>query len=737
MSWVLKRDFAVASSPPSRYCYVNVNRGNDRANGEAATPWRTLTYALKQAAAGTTIYLATGTYSQATGEVFPLMIPSQVTVVGDEANQGQGIIISGSGTYTSAIAGSQAIAIYLATDAQLRGVTVTNPTQKGIGVWIEASAPIVANNTLQLCGQTGAVVIGHSHPLITGNFFQRNTVSGLLLAGYCKGEIRQNTFQNTGVGILLQDSAAPLIVGNNLSQNRLGVLLTASTRAVLRQNIISQNTQVGLGITGQALPDLGVEGDPGRNRFWQNTAADINNATNPPLTVNLIGNELEQTNLRGQVNLLESVSPAPQPDSEGIQLGALPAPPPVSTPAPRPGVDDRAVQFSDIQNHWAKAFILPLVAQGRLRGFSDGTFKPDAPITRAQFAAVLAQTFTMPLQRSGQRYVDVPEGFWAAAAIQRADRMGFLSGYADRTFRPNLNLSRVQAIVSLVGGLGLADGDSSSLTIFQDRAEIPSYALARVATATQRQMVVNYPNSRRLLPLQDITRAEVSALLYQALVATGVAPAIASDYIVNPLNLTETARTTAFKDTERHWAAAFIDALSQQRLISGFTDGTFQPEASMTRAQFASLLVQAFNPPVQRSVSVFRDIQPQFWAATAIYRACQGGFMSGFNDNTFRPSQNVSRVQILVALVNGLGLTGGRLDQLSFFLDGQTIPGYARDEVATAGHYGLVVNYPVPQWLNPDLAAKRAEVAAMIYQGLVAMGRSPAIASPYIVKWTS
>ena len=118
------------------------------------------------------------------------------------------------------------------------------------------------------------------------------------------------------------------------------------------------------------------------------------------------------------------------------------------------------------------------------------------------------------------------------ARIARANRVGFLAGYPDSTFRPEQNLTRVQAIVSLVNGLQLGGGNPNSLSVYVDRAQIPSFATDEIATATERKIVVNYPAREKFSPAHDITRGEISALIYQTLVATNRTEPINSPYIV-------------------------------------------------------------------------------------------------------------------------------------------------------------------------------------------------------------
>lgn len=274
-------------------------------------------------------------------------------------------------------------------------------------------------------------------------------------------------------------------------------------------------------------------------------------------------------------------------------------------------------------------------------------------------------------------------------------------------------------------------GNPNVLTVYGDRAQIPSYATNAVAVATQKLLVVNYPKTEQLEPLRDITRAEVAAIIYQALVAIGQEKAIASPYIVNP-----DVDIPSFSDLKGHWAEAFIRGLVSMGLTTGFADGTYQPDKPMTRAQYAALVAAAFNPTAKRAAIDFTDVPKNFWAAKAIEIAASGGFVSGFSDRTFRPDQNVQRLQVIVSLVNGLALPAADSNTLVTYKDRDTIPEYARKAVATATQQQIVANYPDPKLLVPVREATRAEVAAMVYQALAAIQRTTAINSPYIVSHT-
>ena len=194
-------------------------------------------------------------------------------------------------------------------------------------------------------------------------------------------------------------------------------------------------------------------------------------------------------------------------------------------------------RFPDIETHWARSFIEGLAGQGIISGFPDGNFRPNQPMSRAQFAAVLQKAFSKAIKRPNVPFVDVPPKHWANAAIRSAYERGFMSGYPGNRFRPDASIARVEVLVSLIAGLEITSNNLSEIKsdlpdFYQDLAQVPAYAMDRIALATEAGMVVNFPNLKLLKPLEVATRADVAAFVYQALVNLRQMPAIGSDYIV-------------------------------------------------------------------------------------------------------------------------------------------------------------------------------------------------------------
>jgi parallel beta-helix repeat protein len=728
----------MVQSSPTNQLFVNPATGRDDNSGNGGAPLRTITAALRLAQAGTTIQLAPGNYGG--GEQFPIVIPAGVVLQGDPARQGSGVVMTGSGEHTSATFALQNVTIVAVGTAQIRGVTVTNPASRGTGIWVESASPTIANCTFTRCQREGIFVTGKARPLVSQCSFSRNAANGISIVREAKGEYRQNTFQDTGLGLTIGDNAAPLLIDNQILENVSGIVLSRSARPVLRGNTIAGNREVGIAIGDMALPDLGSRQDPGRNILRDNAGADVRNSTSPPLQLLSVGNQLKLSQVLGPVELVADELPPPAPVIETPPPSPVPTPspvimpppppPPVVTPPPAPPA--AAPQFSgpaDIRGHWAEAFIQALVTRGIISGFPDGSFRPEAPLTRVQYAAMIAKTYDLPLVRIAINFTDVPADFWGFGAIVRASEMGFLSGFPDKTFRPGANLTRIQAILGLVNGLQLRGGQPTTLQIYGDRAQIPAYAIEAVATGTQRGMIVNHPNPRLLNPLRDITRGEVSALLYQSLVSINRATPIASEFIVTPQ-----LSTLSFTDLESHWSKDFILPLAAQDLIRGYGDGSFQPDTAINRVQFAAIVARAFNPPAQRAAMTFSDLPDNFWGKGVIDQAYRGGFLDRFPDASIRPASGMSRLELVQALVQGLGLPGDNAQRLKVLSDRASIPANAQGQVSAAIGAGILVNYPDKALFNPNQPATRADMTTMVYQAMARSSRVAPVSSAYIVK---
>ncbi len=214
--------------------------------------------------------------------------------------------------------------------------------------------------------------------------------------------------------------------------------------------------------------------------------------------------------------------------------------------------------LSDYAGNWAEPFIKVLIDKNIIVGYPDGTFKPDQPVTRAEFAALLNKAFELPPIRESIAFKDVPANYWAAAVIDKAYRSGFLAGYPNKIFGPNQNIIRIESLVSLTNGSKLVpDGSPDRVDeLFADAAQVPDFGRNALLAATQKcvSVSVSYPVNKNYDPNRIATRADVAASIHQVLVAAGRLPALASDnpaqkYVVNCANIAKITEQDLLKRT--------------------------------------------------------------------------------------------------------------------------------------------------------------------------------------------
>ena len=97
--------------------------------------------------------------------------------------------------------------------------------------------------------------------------------------------------------------------------------------------------------------------------------------------------------------------------------------------------------------------------------------------------------------------------------------------------------------------------------------------------------------------------------------------------------------------------------------------------------------------------------------------------MTGFPDGTFKPEDKITRAQALVILAKALPSGLADVSILNSYQDGSSVPSWAAPSVAKAAKARIIVSYPDPSQIRPNLNASRADVAALTYQTLVNLGQ--------------
>lgn len=180
--------------------------------------------------------------------------------------------------------------------------------------------------------------------------------------------------------------------------------------------------------------------------------------------------------------------------------------------------------FSDLTTSWAKPYANRLIGMGVISGYEDGKFRPDQPVTRAEWVKLLADAIGLPATSGATGFADdslIPA--WAKAQVKAATDMGYVTGFDTKdgsVFNASQRITRAEIAVIAARVLktaGIAPAGSSKT--FNDASAIPAWALDAVNQTTSSGIVNGYPDGN-FRPDDTLTRAEavkVASTLLDAL----------------------------------------------------------------------------------------------------------------------------------------------------------------------------------------------------------------------------
>lgn len=301
--------------------------------------------------------------------------------------------------------------------------------------------------------------------------------------------------------------------------------------------------------------------------------------------------------------------------------------------------------FPDVPpTHPFFTYVETLYHIGAVNGYSDGTFRPDNVVNRAETAKIIILAL-------GEQYLedeledppvepfsDVPADHPFYAYIMRMKELEITTGYSDGTYRPDEPLSRGQA--------------AKFLTIAHDGEEPPSYTCTVIFPDVPCDHTF-YDHIRRLKEIFDsegeslgysdgtyrpdelITRGEMSKLTVVAL-----------DWL--PI----------FPDVEySHPFYRYIQYLARRGVVSGYSDGTFRPEEQVRRGEFAKMIVRGLGITPDANdypFATFSDVPRSHAFYAYIEYLASHGIVGGYSDGTFRPDEPITRGQIAKIVVGAV-----------------------------------------------------------------------------------
>ena len=175
-----------------------------------------------------------------------------------------------------------------------------------------------------------------------------------------------------------------------------------------------------------------------------------------------------------------------------------------------------------------------------------------------------------------------------------------------------------------------------------------------------------------------------------------------------------------FTDTTNHWAKTYIGTLAGMNILDGMGDNTFAPDGSLTRAQFVAMLAKMTDGiDITAAASAgFTDVNEKDWYFGYVNWGYENGIVNGMGDGTFSPNASITREQMAVMLCNYARSVGFALPQTVSgvsFSDASSISSWAADYVATAAGAGIINGFDTGDF-RPQGVATRAQAATVIYK---------------------
>ena len=189
--------------------------------------------------------------------------------------------------------------------------------------------------------------------------------------------------------------------------------------------------------------------------------------------------------------------------------------------------------YSDMtESHWAYQPVKFLTDVGIVVGFPDGTYKPDIPVTRAEFASMAIKALGQEYANVSQaiHFEDINSDFWAYGIIQKAVYFGLIPDAKGESFRPFDPVTRMDAINIIVNALstsqiGQKEAEEIVSKNYKDANQLPAAFVVTAAKAHSLDLVVTMPGHENMMEaMRPANRAEVAALLYKIMLAAKQSP---------------------------------------------------------------------------------------------------------------------------------------------------------------------------------------------------------------------
>ncbi|MGD9569979.1 MAG: S-layer homology domain-containing protein [Sedimentibacter sp.] len=169
----------------------------------------------------------------------------------------------------------------------------------------------------------------------------------------------------------------------------------------------------------------------------------------------------------------------------------------------------------DYEGHWAQATIQKWMDSGKVSGYPDGSYKPDANVTRAEFVKLVNGIIDFN-KKADLTFKDVPATEWYYDYVGVAQEIGYISGYSAEKFGPNDYITREQA-ASILSRIQYLANNEEAAGKFTDSSDMSSWAKGSVGAASEAGFISGYTDGS-LKPLNNLTRAEALTMIDNVMV---------------------------------------------------------------------------------------------------------------------------------------------------------------------------------------------------------------------------
>ncbi|HAN10769.1 MAG TPA: hypothetical protein DCP90_09200 [Clostridiales bacterium] len=169
----------------------------------------------------------------------------------------------------------------------------------------------------------------------------------------------------------------------------------------------------------------------------------------------------------------------------------------------------------------------------------------------------------------------------------------------------------------------------------------------------------------------------------------------------------------SYSDLSNHWAKEYITRLSDYELLGGYEDGTVRPDKFITRAEFTKVMNKIFGY-IELSEQGFADISEKDWYYTDILKAKQAGYLKGYDDNTVKPNNLITREQAATIIARAFKLQAIG-DETSKISDNLEISAFAKDAISELVRQKILSGYE-DGTIRPLKNITRAETSKIVSQ---------------------